>query len=255
MKKILSILLVMVLFFAILPTDTASAAVKISKVKATLEVDATIKLKISGTSSHATWKSSRASIAKVSNNGTVTAIYSGAATITATVGSKKYTCVVTVVDNSGPYYIEKTLYVGDRFQGYGSGFRYISDESIMKYEGDSYYVATKAGEVYLSMVSSSGYLADFIFTVKSRLTAEVYDKTLRTEDYVSINFKDFDTIEGEIRYEEIGDNITCYWGERDGDTTPLWFSLNKPGTASVIVTAYYGDGITESITINVTVPE
>ena len=47
----------------------------------------------------AEWKSSDESIATV-NNGTVTALKKGKATITATVGSKKYTCKVTVAANA-----------------------------------------------------------------------------------------------------------------------------------------------------------
>ncbi|MBR4145508.1 MAG: extracellular solute-binding protein [Lachnospiraceae bacterium] len=47
----------------------------------------------------AEWKSSNESIATV-NNGTVTALKKGKATITATVGSKKYTCKVTVTEDA-----------------------------------------------------------------------------------------------------------------------------------------------------------
>ena len=47
----------------------------------------------------AEWKSSNESIATV-NNGTVTALKKGKATITATVGSKEYTCKVTVTEDA-----------------------------------------------------------------------------------------------------------------------------------------------------------
>ena len=70
--------------------STASAAVKINKAKATIEVDSTLKLKVSGTSKNTTWKTSKKSVATVSKLGTVTAKSEGQTTITATVGSKNY---------------------------------------------------------------------------------------------------------------------------------------------------------------------
>jgi uncharacterized protein YjdB len=100
MKKLLSIFLVAVLCIGIIP-NTASAAVKISKVKATMEVGSTLKLKANGTSKNATWKTSKKSVATVSKSGTITAKSEGKATITATAGSEKYTCAVTVVDQNG----------------------------------------------------------------------------------------------------------------------------------------------------------
>jgi len=100
MKKIISLFIAFILALVITTPRPAEAAVKISKKKATLEVDATLKLKITGTKSKATWKSNNKSVATVDKNGLVTAVSEGQATITATVDSKKYTCVVTVVDSN-----------------------------------------------------------------------------------------------------------------------------------------------------------
>jgi hypothetical protein len=106
-KRVLSLMLVLALVITtILPVGQVQAAtVKINKAKVTLEVTATIKLKISGTKTKATWTSSNKSIATVnaSSDGlsvTVTAKKEGKTTITAKVGSKKYTSTVTVVDNN-----------------------------------------------------------------------------------------------------------------------------------------------------------
>lgn len=100
MKRIVAFILCTVLCITLNSTQTAEAAVKISKAKATMEVDSTLKLKVIGTSSKITWKSSKTSVATVNGSGTVTAKFEGKATITATVGKKAYTCVVTVVDSN-----------------------------------------------------------------------------------------------------------------------------------------------------------
>ena len=140
MKKLLSIFLVAVLCIGIIP-NTASAAVKISKAKATMEVDSTLKLKVNGTSKNATWKTSKKSVATVSKTGTITAKSEGKATITATVDGKKYTCDVVVVD-SNKAIKEKTL----------SGLvKYLKDENILKgneVKMDASMIGGKSGVKY-----------------------------------------------------------------------------------------------------------
>lgn len=98
MKKITAILLILALCFS-LTANTASAAVKISKTKATMEIDSTLNLKITGTKSTAKWSTTKKSIATV-KDGSVTAIAEGQTTISATVNKKQYSCIITVVDSS-----------------------------------------------------------------------------------------------------------------------------------------------------------
>lgn len=100
MKRIISNLLILILCLVLFAPQTAEAAVKISKAKATLEVDATLTLKITGTEEKSTWSSSDKTVATVSKGGKITAKKEGRATITATVGNAKYTCEVTVVDSN-----------------------------------------------------------------------------------------------------------------------------------------------------------
>ena len=69
---------------------------KLSKTSLTLKVGQSSTLKLTGTSSKIKWSSSKKSVATVSSKGKVTAKKKGTATITAKVGSKKYTCKVTV---------------------------------------------------------------------------------------------------------------------------------------------------------------
>lgn len=101
-SRLLSLFLVfcfMVSMVSMVPAE--AAALKMSKAKAVLEVDATLKLKLGsleGTESK--WSSSDKQVASVSKSGTVTAKSEGSATITAMYDSKKYTCEVTVVDSN-----------------------------------------------------------------------------------------------------------------------------------------------------------
>lgn len=100
MKKLLSLFFALILILILIVPQPVMAAVKISKTKAVLEVDATLKLKITGTDDTVTWLSSSKSVATVSKTGTVTAKAEGQATITAKVGKSKHICVVDVVDSN-----------------------------------------------------------------------------------------------------------------------------------------------------------
>lgn len=70
--------------------------VALNKKSLSLEQEQTYVLKIKGTESKVTWKSSDKTIATVTSKGKVTAKSPGTAKITATVDGKKYTCKVTV---------------------------------------------------------------------------------------------------------------------------------------------------------------
>ena len=70
--------------------------VRLNKKTATITEGKTLQLKISGTKQKVKWTSSKKSVASVSSKGKVTARKPGKATITATVGGKKYKCKITV---------------------------------------------------------------------------------------------------------------------------------------------------------------
>ena len=102
MRKKLSLVLILVLVVTLVcpPAQTSAASASLNKTKVTLEVGATIKLKVKNNSETVTWKSSKVSVAKVSSAGLVTAKNEGTATITASFGSEKLTCLITVTDSS-----------------------------------------------------------------------------------------------------------------------------------------------------------
>lgn len=119
----------MILLTLIVPPEMSEAAVKISKKKATMEVDSVLTLKISGTDSKVAWKTSNKKIATV-KKGKVTAKAEGTATITATVDSKKYTCNVTVVDSNKEEVclinVDLTEFDSDKFVFYTNSNRCVS---------------------------------------------------------------------------------------------------------------------------------
>ncbi len=111
MKKMiygLSVLLAAVLLFAVAacggdetPKDIAVTGVTLDQTDATLKIGETVKLTATVSPQNAaqktvTWTSSSNEIATVSG-GTVTAVKTGSATITASAGGKKATCTVNVL--------------------------------------------------------------------------------------------------------------------------------------------------------------
>ena len=93
----------------------SAASVSISKKSAVMWTGEQLTLKMNGTSaSNVIWTSNRIAVATVSTGGVVKARSAGTAVISAKIGSKKYTCTVTV--KSIPVISAKTaaLRVGDR---------------------------------------------------------------------------------------------------------------------------------------------
>ncbi len=99
MKKIYALLITTILCVLLIAPASASAAV-LSKEKATMEVDSTLKLRVQGSKESAIWTTSKKSVATVNSSGLVTAKKEGTAIITAAIGEDEYVCTVTVVDSN-----------------------------------------------------------------------------------------------------------------------------------------------------------
>ena len=80
----------------------------ISTTKYTMIKGTTYTLSMKGNTQKVTWSSSNKKVATVNSNGSVTAIGKGTATIKATIGSKTYSCTVTV---EAPYFSKTTVSV------------------------------------------------------------------------------------------------------------------------------------------------
>lgn len=114
LKRTLAVLLAVIMMISVMPTTVEAAAVKLSKTKITLYTGNTTNLKVTGTSEKVKWSSNKEDIVVVNSNGKVKALRKGAATITAKVGKKKFTCKVTVKTPSMNA-ANKTLAVGQSF--------------------------------------------------------------------------------------------------------------------------------------------
>lgn len=144
-KRFLSVLLMFIMLISFSGVINTEAAVKISKKKATMEVDSVLTLKITGTNNTVKWKTSDKKIATV-KKGKVTAKAEGKATITATVGSSKYTCEVTVVDSNKEEVITPTPTPTHILKVDTSGFNGVSGDGFL------FSVDTNSGLTHLSRV-------------------------------------------------------------------------------------------------------
>lgn len=96
MKKVISIITILIVLSTILFPSQVSAAAKISKSKTTMRVGESTTLKVTGTKEKITWSTSNNKVATVSQVGKVTAKSEGTTSIVAKIGKNKHTCKVTV---------------------------------------------------------------------------------------------------------------------------------------------------------------
>ena len=158
--------------------DTCTVTVKkpvtltISQKEATVSVGSMVTIKATATNTTAIlWKSSDNSVAAV-NNGRISGLKAGTATITATdaSGTVKASCKVTVKGvSSGSLSVShssrattagKTVYI----KGYGSGWWQSSDTEVATVS-EGFIYCKKAGKVAISYVNSSGNRAVCAVTV------------------------------------------------------------------------------------------
>ena len=100
-KSALLLILILLTSLCVGSIAYASENHQISKTYATMEVDSTLKLYISKTSTkNVRWSSSDENIASISAWGTIIALSEGEATITATFKNQTYTCNITVVNST-----------------------------------------------------------------------------------------------------------------------------------------------------------
>ncbi len=134
-----------------------------------------VKLSVTSTSKHAPkWKSNKKSVAVVDENGTVTAVKNGTATITATVDGISKTCDVTVKKPEISF--EKasiTLTVGKEYQAKAK----VSSQNKPVYSSSNPCIATVDQNGNIHAVSSGkAYIYAKEDGVKARLTVTVQEK-------------------------------------------------------------------------------
>ena len=102
---------IFIALLVIICTCISVEAASINRKKASILVTKTVQLKIKGTSSKVTWKSSNKKIASVSSKGLVKGKKPGTAVITARVNGKSYKCKVTV--KAGISLSKMSMYTGE----------------------------------------------------------------------------------------------------------------------------------------------
>ena len=268
-KVLLALSLSLLLCFCLEPllpistyiSQSAQAAqkVKLNKSKITLYTGKTYKLKMSGTKSKVTWKSSDKSVAKVDKNGKVTAKKVGKATITATVNKKKYKCKVTVKSTIFVYETKVSMVTGGEdvivvdFNTTGS-FNNISfsssDENVVtckwadKDEGWINLTAKNSGTATIKIKNKKTN-----DVVKTKVTVTEAEPTVApiplSVDKTSLSINSGETTTVNITYYgtnsivySIDDKniVSCEWSRKwDGNTTNLNITGKWGGAATVTV--------------------
>ena len=146
--------------------------VKINRSSVSLYRKEKVKLSVTSTSKHAPkWKSNKKSVATVDENGTVTAVKNGTATITATVDGVSKTCEVTVKKPTVSFEKENiTLTVGKEYQAKAK----VSSKNKPEYSSSNTSIATVDSNGNIRAVSAGkAYIYAKEDGVKARLTVTV----------------------------------------------------------------------------------
>lgn len=240
-------------------TNIEAATVGLDKKTLYVYVGNTYSLHLNGISGSASWSSSNKKVATVSTKGKVTGVKAGSATITAKVGSKKYSCKVTV---KSPNISAKNfnLVVGSKEE-----FKLLGATDKVTWKSSNTSAATisskgivTAKEEGLTKITSTYKNKSYSCTVKvvpSRIQASATDITCNKETQIKILITDYQY--NEDIYFDVGDeNIAnCEWGDWL-DTTeaiiPLKIIPNDYGTTQIKITSTYSN---EELIINVKVAD
>ena len=157
----------------LMTVSVSAATVKLNKKKITVPVATKYTLKVTGTKAKVKWISSNKKVATVSSKGVVKGIKKGNCKITATVGKKKYTCSVKVV--------QQTLKLNASSKTIGKGSTFTLKATIKN--AKSKKVVWKSSDKEIATVSAKGVVKG-IKSGNATITA-----TLKENKKVSKKFK------------------------------------------------------------------
>jgi hypothetical protein len=179
-KRITAISLILLLLVSSYHINTISAAtVKINKTTLSMLVGEKSTLSITGTSKKVTWSTSDKNIASVNSNGKVSAIAPGKATITGKIGTKKFTCKITVKK-------DKTVTVTVTNLLTGSISDYLSTLDIAKTVVNDDYTTTYTFNQSTQKLILS-YLKKMINTIELSELPSYYTEYKINKDMTTIN--------------------------------------------------------------------
>ena len=228
----------------------APSKITLSASKATLATGDTLQLGYTipaGSSATVTWSSSSTKIAKVDENGVVTAVKAGTATITAkTQNGKKATCKLTVKKAPGSVtakFAEGTLgeaqQVKDMFtipEGTYTQMTYACTvEGVVKMEGST-LVAVAAGTTEITATTHNGHTATAKITVlpaPKELTISAESMTLAVKQTATLTATVTEGTYAEVSYKSSNAKVVKVSAE--GKLTAV-----KAGSATITVTTHNG---------------
>lgn len=141
--------------------------IELNKTKANVNVGSTVQLNVENATGKINWKSSNAKIAIVTTKGQVKGVKQGKATITATIGKKKLTCMVTVKKFS-----------------LNTSYKSILNKNISDSNSFALLDINKDGkkELFLSKCDN-GASIDWDIIVYSYYNGKLYDSTINGQSY------------------------------------------------------------------------
>lgn len=224
------------------PTSIAQAAtVKLNITKATVYVGNTLNLSLTGTKSTIKWSTSSQAIAKVSSKGIVTAVKKGTATITATVGSSKYKCVLTIKD---PIINQKTLTLnaGESKKltitgATGTITWKSSHPSVATVNKSGTVTAKKSGKAKITGKDKKNTYTCTVTVKNQRITASETSITSNSIAAITLTIKDKKDDEF-LTFLSSNKNVAdCIISDWTNDTATLYIITNQKGKATINITS------------------
>lgn len=196
--------------------QTVQAAVKISSKSMVLVKGQKKTLKLKGTSKKAKWSTNKKAVATVSSKGVVTAKKKGTAVITAKVGSKKYTCKVTVETpklNKSSVSLDVNKSITLKMNGTKQAVKWSSDDKEIATVNSRGKVTAK--EAGIAKITANVGGAKYVCRVKVKVQAMPTPVT-------------------EIKYGQVTGNITYHYNQYRGyvaDTGARVYLIPTDGSA------------------------
>ena len=184
--------------------QTVQAAVKISSKSMVLVKGQKKTLKLKGTSKKAKWSTNKKAVATVSSKGVVTAKKKGTAVITAKVGSKKYTCKVTVETpklNKSSVSLDVNKSITLKMNGTKQAVKWSSDDKEIATVNSRGKVTAK--EAGIAKITANVGGAKYVCRVKVKVQATP-------------------TPVPEIKYGQVTGNITYFYNVYRGHVPDTW---------------------------------
>lgn len=259
MKRLSSIVLVLLLIVAALPICSSAGAapyVKLGRTAVTLGVGETYTLKISASTKSYTCSSSNRSVATVSKEGKITAKAVGKATVTVKVSGVSAKCVVTVKEAPNDIKLNKTsitLGVGEKFtfkstvnSGAASYTRkYTTSNPKSVSRSGSTVTAVKPGTSVIRVRTYNGLIGTCKVTVKSAPTSVKLNRTSVTLGVGESCSLTSAVNKGAASYKRSYTSSNSAVAARKGSL----LIAKKPGTAVITVKTYNGKTATCKVTV------